>query len=267
MGERAKIEGMESNPFIVADAPAADRAAFFRRTYGLVAIGFAAFAVLLYVFFQGFEFHRGVPGFGSGIAASVFGGLQSMMSSLGVWSMLLVMLAFWGATTVAQSLAFNRSSRATQYAGLGLYVILEALIFIPLIGYVIISSVDKNGVSHAVDVLRPAGIVTFGMIAGLTALVFMTNLDFSFLKVAIVLGSFAALAVVIVAAIAAPNIQLGTWFSIAMIVLMATVILYQTNEIKHTMETDQHVAAAFVLFSSFVTLLFYVIRLFAGRRE
>ena len=27
------MEGMESNPFIVADAPASDRAAFFRRTY------------------------------------------------------------------------------------------------------------------------------------------------------------------------------------------------------------------------------------------
>ncbi len=252
----------ESNPFIVADAPAADRAAFFRRTYGLVAIGFAAFAVLLYVFFQGFEFQRGTPGFGTGIAASIFGGLQSMMQSMGAWSMLLVMLAFWGATTVAQSLAFNRSSRGTQYAGLGLYVILEALIFIPLIGYVIIST-DGN----ARSVLQPAGIVTAGMIAGLTALVFMTNLDFSFLKAAIIIGSFAALAVVVVAAIAAPNIQLGAWFSIAMIVLMATVILYQTNEIKNTMETDQHVAAAFVLFSSFVTLLFYVIRFFAGDRR
>ena len=54
---------------------------------------------------------------------------------------------------------------------------------------------------------------------------------------------------------------------IAMIVLMSTVILYQTNEIKNTLETDQHVAAAFILFSAFVTLLFYVIRFFAGRRE
>ncbi|MEY3959236.1 MAG: hypothetical protein RJA37_1839, partial [Verrucomicrobiota bacterium] len=45
------------------------------------------------------------------------------------------------------------------------------------------------------------------------------------------------------------------------------VILYQTHEIKNTLETDQHVAAAFVLFSSFVTLLFYVIRLFLDRRE
>ncbi len=244
---------MESNPFIVADAPAADRAAFFRRTYGLVAIGFAAFAALLAIFFVGFDRQ-------SGIAFALFSGLFSMMKSLGGWSILLVMLAFWGATTVAQSLAFNRSSRGTQYAGLGLYVVLEALIFIPLIGYVILSTKG-----NASTVLVPAGIVTGGMIAGLTALVFMTNLDFSFLKVAIILGSFAALAIVLVAAIA--GLSLGAWFSIAMIVLMATVILYQTNEIKNTLETDQHVAAAFILFSSFVTLLFYVIRFFAGGRR
>jgi len=247
------MEGMESNPFIVADAPAADRAAFFRRTYGLVAIGFAAFAALLAIFFVGFDQR-------SGIAFAVFAGLGSMISSLGGWSILLVMLAFWGATTVAQSLAFNRASRSSQYAGLGLYVILEALIFIPLIGYVILSTKG-----NASSVLLPAGIVTAGMIAGLTALVFMTNLDFSFLKVAIVLGSFAAIAIVIVAAIV--GFSLGAWFSIAMIVLMATVILYQTHEIKNTLETDQHVAAAFILFSSFVTLLFYVIRFFAGGRR
>ena len=243
----------EPNPFIVADAPAADRAAFFRRTYGLVALGFAAFAALLAFFFVGFD-HQ------SGIAFALFSGLFSMIKSLGGWSVLLVMLAFWGATTVAQSLAFNRASRGAQYAGLGLYVILEALIFIPLIGYVILSTKG-----NASAVLLPAGIVTAGMIAGLTALVFMTNLDFSFLKVAIILGSFAALAIVLVAAIA--GLTLGAWFSIAMIVLMATVILYQTNEIKNTLETDQHVAAAFILFSSFVTLLFYVVRFFAGGRR
>ncbi len=244
---------MESNPFIVAQAPASERAAFFRRTYGLVAIGFAAFAALLAIFFLGFDRQEG-------IAFALFSGLFSMMRSLGGWSILLVMLAFWGATTVAQSLAFNRASRSSQYAGLGLYVVLEALIFIPLIGYVILSTKG-----NASTVLVPAGIVTGGMIAGLTALVFMTNLDFSFLKVAIILGSFATLAIVLVAAIA--GLSLGAWFSIAMIILMATVILYQTNEIKNTLETDQHVAAAFILFSSFVTLLFYVIRFFAGGRR
>lgn len=242
-----------SNPFIVADAPVADRTAFYRRTYGLVALAFAGFAALLALFFVGFDQRTGV-------AFALFNALSGMVQSLGGWSILLVMVAFWGANSVAQSMAFNRASRGAQYAGLGLFVVLEALIFVPLIGYVVLST---NG--NAGSVLVPAGVVTGAIIAALTTLVFMTNMDFSFLKVAIVIGGFAALAIVIVAAIA--GLSLGAWFSIAMILLMATVILYQTNEIKNTLETDQHVTAAFILFSAFVTLLFYVVRFFAGRRE
>ena len=234
----------ESNPFIVADAPAADRAAFFRRTYGLVAASFGAFAIALYAFFV------------SGIAHS----FMSAIAGVGSWGMLGVMVLFWFGTTAAQSLAFNRASRTSQYAGLGLYVLLQALIFVPLIYYTAILTKGNPG-----EILIPACMATGALVVALTAVVFMTNMDFSFLKVAIVIGSICALGIIIVSLFA--GWSLGAWFSIAMIVLMATVILYQTNEVKNTMETDQHVAAAFVLFSSFVTLLFYVIRLFAGRRE
>ena len=234
----------ESNPFIVADAPAADRAAFFRRTYGLVAAAFGAFAVTLYALFV------------SGIAET----FMRSIAGVGSWGMLGVMVLFWVGTTAAQSLAFNRASRASQYAGLGLYVLLQALIFVPLIYYTAIVTKGNPG-----EILIPACMATGALVVALTAVVFMTNMDFSFLKVAIVIGSICALGIIVVSLFA--GWSLGAWFSIAMIVLMATVILYQTNEIKNTMETDQHVAAAFVLFSSFVTLLFYVIRLFAGRRE
>ena len=234
----------ESNPFIVADAPAADRAAFFRRTYGLVAAAFGAFAVTLYALFV------------SGIAET----FMRSIAGVGSWGMLGVMVLFWVGTTAAQSLAFNRASRASQYAGLGLYVLLQAIIFVPLIYYT--SYVTKGNPG---EILIPACMATGALVVALTAVVFMTNMDFSFLKVAIVIGSICALGIVIVSLFA--GWSLGAWFSIAMIVLMATVILYQTNEVKNTMETDQHVAAAFILFSSFVTLLFYVIRLFAGRRE
>jgi hypothetical protein len=199
----------ESNPFIVADAPAADRAAFFRRTYGLVAAAFGAFAVALFGLFV------------SGIAET----FMRSISGMGSWGLLGVMVLFWLGTTAAQSLAFNRASRAAQYAGLGIYVVLQAVIFVPLIFYTAYVTKGNPG-----EILIPACLATGTLVAALTAVVFLTNLDFSFLKVAIV-------------------------------------ILYQTNEVKNTMETDQHVAAAFVLFSSFVTLLFYVIRLFAGRRE
>jgi len=238
------MKGMESNPFIVADAPAADRAAFFRRTYGLVAAAFGAFAVTLFALFV------------SGIAET----FMRAVAGVGTWGMLGVMVLFWLGTTAAQSLAFSRASRAAQYAGLGIYVVLQAIIFVPLIYYTAIVTKGNPG-----EILIPACLATGALVVALTAVVFMTNLDFSFLRVAIVIGSICALGVIIVSLFA--GWSLGAWFSIAMIVLMATVILYQTNEVKNTMETDQHVAAAFVLFSSFVTLLFYVIRLFAGRRE
>ncbi len=239
---------MESNPFIVSEAPASDRVAFFKRTYLHVAGAFAAFGALLYYFFQ------------SGLALSIMRGFGSVMGSMGGFGILVVMLMFWGGTYVAQKLAENRASRQSQYLGLGLYVVLEALIFIPLI---VMVGLKTHG--NPSEVLVPACAVTAALVIGLTVAVFTMGIDFSFLRVAIVIGSFCALGVILVSIFT--NSDLGNWFSIIMILLMATVILYQTQVIKDSCETDQHVLAAFILFSAFVTLLFYVIRLFAGRRD
>jgi FtsH-binding integral membrane protein len=52
-----------------------------------------------------------------------------------------------------------------------------------------------------------------------------------------------------------------------MILLMASAILYQTWVIKTQLSTGDHVIAAFMLFSSIVTLLWYVISFFLGRRS
>jgi FtsH-binding integral membrane protein len=239
---------MESNPFIVSQAPASDRVAFFKRTYLHVAGAFAAFGVLLYAFFQ------------TNIALAIMQGFGAVMNSMGGFGILVVMLMFWGGTYVAQKLAENRASRQSQYLGLGLYVLLEAIIFVPLIVMVGIKTHGNPG-----EVLIPACAVTAALVVGLTVTVFTMGVDFSFLRAAIVIGSICALGIILVAAFT--DSQLGNWFSIIMILLMATVILYQTQVIKDSCETDQHVLAAFILFSAFVTLLFYVIRLFAGRRD
>ena len=239
---------MESNPFIVSEAPASDRVAFFKRTYLHVAGAFAAFGALLYTFFV------------TDVARSIMQGFGSIMSSMGGFGILVVMLMFWGGTYVAQKMAENRASRPSQYLGLGLYVVLEAIIFVPLIVMVAIKTDGNPG-----EILIPACAVTAALVVGLTVAVFTMGIDFSFLRVAIVIGSVCALGIILVAAFT--DSQLGNWFSIIMILLMATVILYQTQVIKDSCETDQHVLAAFILFSAFVTLLFYVIRLFSGRRD
>jgi len=59
------------------------------------------------------------------------------------------------------------------------------------------------------------------------------------------------------------TITLGTWFAVAMIVLMGGYILYETSDVMRTFPTNMHVAAALMLFSSLTTLFWYVLRLTA----
>ena len=244
---------MENNPFIVDVAPVEDRVSFYRRTYAHVAGALLGFAALLALFFAGFDQQTGIAFV---LAKSLFG----MMQSLGAWSWLLVMLAFWVGTMVAQGLATNRASVAAQYSGLGLYVLLQALIFIPLLAIVHV----KTGGQMA-QILLPACSLTGALVVGLTLSVYMTSTDFSFLRTVIVIGSVVALALVLLSAFGL--FALGTWFALAMILLMATAILYQTWVIKTQLTTGDHIIAAFMLFSSIVTLLWYVISFFLGRRD
>jgi len=244
---------MENNPFIVEVAPVEERVNFYRRTYVHVAGALLGFGALLALFFAGFDQH-------AGIAFTVKESLFGMMKSLGAWSWLLVMLAFWVGTMVAQGLATNRASVAAQYAGLGLYVLLQALIFIPLLAIVHL----KTG-GQMSQILVPACGLTGALVVGLTFSVYMTSTDFSFLRTILVVGSFVALGMVLLSAFGL--FALGTWFALAMILLMASAILYQTWVIKTQLNTDEHIIAAFMLFSSIVTLLWYVISFFLGRRS
>ncbi len=240
---------MENTSRIVAEADQIDAASFYRKTYGLVALAFAGFAGLLYTFFNL-----------TPVAEIFMTTLGAMFKSLGGFTWLIVMLGFWAGTYFAQKLASNRASRESQYAGLALYVLLEALIFIPLIAIV---AVTTKG--HPDDILLPACGLTGALVLGLTLAVQLTQVDFSFLRIVITIGSICAIGAVIMFTIM--GINPGTWFALAMILLMATVILYQTHVIKNQCSTEDYVIAAFILFSAFVTLLWYVIQFFMGRRS
>jgi FtsH-binding integral membrane protein len=115
------------------------------------------------------------------------------------------------------------------------------------------------------QILVPACGLTGALVVGLTFSVYMTSTDFSFLRTILVVGSFVALGLIVLSACGL--FALGTWFALAMILLMASAILYQTWVIKTQLNTDEHIIAAFMLFSSIVTLLWYVISFFLGRRS
>lgn len=230
---------MNEDVMLVSEASDVERAVFYKKTYLHVAM-----AILSFIVVEGFLL-RAVP---EALIAQ-------MISGKFIW--LFIIGLFWLGSMLADKLAFS-VSRNTQYLGLGLFVLLEAIIFLPIL-YIALVVTDSGAI------VQQAAVITLFMFGGLTAVVFMTKKDFSFLRSALVIGGFVALGLIVAGAIFGFN--LGLWFSVAMVALAAGSILYQTSEIKNRYATGQYVGAALQLFSSVMLLFWYILRILMSRRD
>ncbi|MDX1680894.1 MAG: Bax inhibitor-1 family protein [Akkermansiaceae bacterium] len=223
----------------VARASGDARAAFIRRTYGHLAGAVIAFLLVVSALLHYTTLPQAMLGF---IQANQFG-----------WLMLLggFMLIGW----MARGLAAGAGGTAVQYAGLGLYVVAQALLFLPLL---YIATVFASP-----DVLPQAAICTGALFGGLTFVVFTTRKDFSFLGSILKVGGLIALGAIVAGAIFGFNLGLG--FTVLMIVFASAAILYDTSRIMREYPTDRHVGASLELFASVALLFWYVLQLFMAR--
>src|SRR5258708_5508806 len=173
---------------------------------------------------------------------------------LGV-SWLFVLGGFVVVSWMASRIAHRAETMAAQYGALAAYVVAEAIIFVPLL--FIADKVMPGAISSAAA-------VTFLGFSALTAVVFLTAKDFSFLRGLLFWGGIMALTLIVAGAIF--GFQLGTFFSVAMVALAGGAILYDTSNVLHHYPEDRYVAAALQLFSSVALMLWYVLRLFMSRR-
>jgi FtsH-binding integral membrane protein len=217
---------------VVASLPGEKKAAFIRRTYGHLALAIAAFALV--------ETQLLKLGLGEQMMA---------MLSTSRWTWLLVLGAFMGVSMLADKWAQSDTSREMQYAGLGLYVVAQAIIFLPLM---------YMALSYAPDVLPKAALITGALVGGLTLVVFTTRKDFSFLAPALTIGGVVAMGIIF--ASIAFGLNIGTFFFGAMIAFAAGSVLYTTSNILHVYREDQHVAASLALFASVALMFWYVIQ-------
>jgi FtsH-binding integral membrane protein len=218
-----------------------ERAGFIRRTYVHLAFAVLGFLVLEYVLLQ-------LPGI-ERVAALMTSGFN--------W--LIVIGLFTVVGWVADRWARSDTSRGLQYAGLALYVVVEAIIFLPLMFVVVFISNDPV-------VLPAAGIITGLLFVALTVVAFTTRADFSFLRGVLVIGGFVALGLIVASLLF--GFQLGVIFAVAMVGLAAVAILYSTSNIIHYYRTDQYVAAALSLFAAVALMFYYVLYiLLAFRRQ
>lgn len=225
------------NPYVVAAAPADARATFIRKTYGHLAGAIGAFIALEFLLFQ-------IPG--------VEKIPQTMMG--GRFSWLIVLGAFMVVSWLANKWALSSTSKGMQYAGLGIYVVAQAVIFLPLL----LIAAHPSYLNQP-NIIGQAAVITGTMFAGLTLIAFTTRKDFSFLGGVLKVGFMVALGLILASVIFGFN--LGLIFSGAMVLLASISILWSTSNIIHHYGTEQYVAASLGLFASVALLFWYVMQI------
>jgi len=222
---------------VVAQATSAERVAFYKHTYGHVAAGVLVFILLETIFLQ-------VPFI-----------VNTLLSLTQGYLWLVLLGGFMGISWVAQKMAMDEVSKSKQYLGYFLYIVGQALLFVPML-YIVINFTGTI-------VLKQAAAVTIALFVALTVLAFTSKVDFSFLRGILTIGFILAIGAIIAGLIF--GFTLGLWFSVAMCALAAGSILYETQQIQYQYSTNQYVAAALGLFSSLMLLFWYILRIFMSR--
>lgn len=213
------------------------RAKFITRTYNHLFVAILAFAGIEFALFK------------SGLAPIIAGMLAGT-------NWLLVLGGFMVVGWLASRVAHTAASKPAQYLALFGFVAAHAVLFVPLL---FIADARAPGA------IQSAGIVTMVGFAGLTAIAFTTRKDFSFLGGLLRWGGVCA--ILLIAASVLFNLQLGVFFSVAMVAFAGAAILYDTSNVLRHFPEDRYVAAALQLFSSVALMFWYVLRLFIGSRD
>ena len=218
----------------VGSLSAEARGVFLIRTYSHLAL-----AIALFVGIEVWLFKTGLAG-----------SIVTLFSSV---SWLVVLGGFMLLSWLATFLAAPSIPRPIKYLGLVCYVLLQALITIPLL-YV----ADQT----APGMIASAAQATLGGFFLLTGVVVVTRKDFSFLRTFLVWGGLLGLGVIICSVLF--QFDLGTWFSVAIVLLAGGSILHTTSSIMRDYPEDADLAASIQLFAGVALIFWYVLRLFMG---
>jgi len=222
-------------PRPVIEVDAATRARFVTRTYQHLFFAILGFVLVEMAIFQ------------TGIAYPM---AQAMLST----SWLLILGGFMVAGWVFSSIAARSQGKGAQYGALAGYVLVEAIIFVPLL---VIAEINAPGA------IASAGLLTLVGFGGLTGIAMSTGKDFSFM------GAFlrwlGVAAVMLIVGSVLFGFQLGMLFSFAMVVFAGATILYTTSRILRTYPEDRYVSAALELFASVALMFWYILRIFSRR--
>lgn len=182
--------------------------------------------------------------FKTGIADTIFQITANM-------NWLIILGIFMFLSSIVSKFAYEGKDQTTQYLALGGYVLLWAVMLVPLI---------YGAVKYNPALLEKAAITTLVAFAALTAIVMFTGKDFSFLRSFMIWGGIVAIIAIVANVLF--GFQLGMWFVVAMLAYSGGAVLYTTSNIIKHYPQGAHVGASLALFSSIAMLFWYVAQFF-----
>ncbi|PIE24334.1 MAG: hypothetical protein CSA62_03365 [Planctomycetota bacterium] len=213
----------------VAQASQDERLLFLRKTYSLVLLGIGIFALTI-------------------SAVPQFEGLMSFTKNLWVDSWWLGMAVLVGGGILVRMLA--------RTPGIGL---VGYLVWTFLLGTLLAFPVGKANPTT----VYTASIMTATIYGGLTAYVFVTKKDFSWMGGFLSIGLFSMMGIAICGYLF--KFEVGVWFSWLGAVLFSGYIVYDTSKIMRTHDSREAVPAAIELFTDIVYLFWYILSILMDR--
>ena len=158
-----------------------------------------------------------------------------------------------GGPFVANAILNASKTKVGHYVALAFYVAMYVAIFMPIL------AVALHFTDGGLRLIGQAAGLTISLFVALTAAVFVTRKDFSFLRSFLVFASFAALGLILASLIF--GFTLGIVFTGAMIALACCYILFDTSKVMLHCDETMDVVASIELFASLMTLFYYVLHL------
>ena len=237
-------DGMAVIPAMAASGE--ERLVFLRKVYSLMFTGLLVFGAVAVLPIIGMVAH--IPGL-EGIGRLAIG--IHPMISFGV--------------LIVSSMLLHSIERVPGLNLIALYgmAAVWGFVSVPLMAYAMFYA---GGVAV---VLQALGLTTL-VFGGLTAYVFLSRKDFSFMGGMLMVGSFVLLGAIVIAMIAQfagfPISLMSTAMSVFATILFMGYVLYDTSQVLHRYSTDMAVPAALALMVDFIILFRNILYLMSSRR-
>jgi FtsH-binding integral membrane protein len=225
---------------LAIDATVDTRKTFIRKTYAHLTAAIYGLVLIEFLYFKTLPLDNWVP---------------QLFSQR--WGWLALFGGYMLVSYIAERWAKSNTSLGTQYFGLATYVFAFSVILCPMLWIANHYATPIGGQLYSP--IAVAAVATLAVFGVLTAIVFISKKDFSFLGPILGISGLLIFGAILLGAFGLLN--LGTGFCMLLVVFASGAILYDTSNVLHHYRTEQYVAAALALFASVGILFWYILQI------